>query len=109
MKEKQNYVKKEPIKEGDFVTAEFIKNQRPGRKPIIIVDGMIGFVSREYKGEFLQEHSVWQLEVTEVKENILVVMPVQKIKTPKQNLKEIDANMKVLAKKFTPIKGKTTK
>lgn len=103
MKEKVEY------RVGDIVTAEFVKNQKEGKKPIILVDGMVGFVDRTYRGQFLQEHSIWQFEITEIKAKSLVVMPIQNIKTAYQNLKEIDERMKDLAEKFTPVKGKTVK
>lgn len=102
MKEKREY------RVGDIVTAEFIKNQHDGRKPIILVDGMVGFVDSTYRGQFLQEHSVWQFEVSKIKESALIVMPIQEIKTAMQNQREIKQRMQELSEKYIVDRSKTS-
>lgn len=93
-------MKKQP-EVGDILTVEFVKNQRKGKKPVIIHEGMVGFVTRDYRGEFIEEHSIWHVEVIEVKDRTLVVDPVQVIKSAAANTKEINDRTKELGEMFS--------
>jgi hypothetical protein len=81
---------------GDIVAVEFIANKIEGRKPICLIDGCVGFINRTYKGQFIDEHSVWHVEVCQINENSMVVDPVQEIKTAFENIREIKQRMKLL-------------
>lgn len=89
-------MKKENYRVGDIKVVEFVKNQREGRKPVCMIDGIICFISREYHGQFIYEHSVWHVEINEIKDKVMIVNPIQEIKSSFENLREIDARMKEL-------------
>lgn len=93
---------------GDIVVAEFIKNHREGRKPVCMIEGKVCFIDREYKGQFVHEHSIWHVEITEIKNKVMVVNPVQEIKTAIENQREIKNKMKLLETKH-PTKHKNIK
>ena len=84
---------------GDIKAVEFVKNQREGRKPICMIEGCVCFIDRAYKGKFVQEHSVWHVEINEIKDRVMVVTPIQEIKTAFENNREIAQKMKLLATK----------
>lgn len=84
---------------GDIVVAEFIKNHRDGRKPVCMIEGKICFIDRNYRGQFIHEHSIWHVEIMEIKDRVMVVSPVQEIKTAFENLREINKKMKELQTK----------
>ena len=90
---------KENHRVGDIKVVEFIKNQREGRKPVCVIDGMICFISRNYHGKFINERSVWHVEIDEIKDKIMVVNPIQEIKSSFENLREINNRMKLLQTK----------
>lgn len=81
---------------GDIKVAEFIKNNREGRKPVCIIDGMICFIHRDYRGPFVHEYSIWHVEIDEIKDKVMVVIPVQEIKPAHENIREIKEKMKLL-------------
>lgn len=87
---------------GDIVVAEFVKNHREGRKPVCLIDGMICFINRDYRGQFIHEHSIWHVEIMEIKDKVMVVNPVQEIKTAMENKREIKNKMKLLETKHKP-------
>ena len=91
---------KKEHKIGDIEVVEFIKNHREGRKPVCLIDGMICFIDREYRGKFVHELSVWHVEVKEIKDKVMVVTPIQEIKTSFENQREINQRMKLLATKY---------
>ena len=97
-------MKKEKVEHriGDIVVAEFIKNHREGRKPVCLIDGIICFIDREYRGQFIHEHSVWHVEIVEIKDRVMVVNPVQEIKTAIENLREIKQKLEKLRIKHKP-------
>lgn len=97
-------MKKEKVERriGDIIPAEFIKNHREGRKPVCLIDGRICFIDRDYKGQFIHEHSIWHVEITEIKDKVMVVNPVQEIKTAMENIREIKQKMKLLETKHRP-------
>ena len=89
-------------REGDIVAVEFIKNQKDGRKPICLIDGIVCFINRTYRGQFIEEHSVWHVEICQINEKSMVVDPVQEIKTAFENKREIAQRLKVLATTHEP-------
>ena len=97
-------MKKEKVEHriGDIVVAEFIKNHREGRKPVCMIDGIICFIDRRYRGQFVHEHSVWHVEVMEIKDKVMVVNPVQEIKTAIENQREMKQKMKELQTNHKP-------
>lgn len=101
-------MKKEKVEHriGDIKVAEFVKNHREGRKPVCLIDGKICFIDRNYRGQFVHEHSVWHVEIMEIKDRVMVVNPVQEIKTAYENQREIKEKMKKLATKHAPKKTK---
>lgn len=92
---------------GDIVAVEFIANKMEGRKPICLIDGWVGFINRTYKGPFIDEHSVWHVEISQINEKSMVIDPVQEIKTAFENQREIKERMKLLAPKKEVKKPKT--
>lgn len=85
---------------GDIKVVEFIKNQRDGRKPVCMIDSIICFIDRNYRGKFIHEHSVWHVEINEIKDRVMVVTPIQEIKSSIENQREINQRMKVLETKY---------
>ena len=84
---------------GDIFAAEFVKNQRDGRKPVCLIDGIICFIDRTYRGKFVDEHSLWHVEVMEIKDRVMVINPVQEIKTAFENQRDTKERMKLLGTK----------
>jgi hypothetical protein len=95
---------------GDIKVVEFVKNRIEGRKPVCMVDGVVAFVDRGYRGQFIEEHSIWHVEINRVNERSLVVSPIQEIKTAFENLREIKERMKLLETKHRekPVVKKVT-
>lgn len=93
------YKKREP-EVGQILTVEFVKNQRKGKKPVAVHEGIICFINRTYRGEFIEEHSIWQVEVADVGNRNLVVDPIQIVKSAAANMAEINERTKKLGEKF---------
>lgn len=91
--------RKEP-KIGDIEVVEFIKNHREGRKPVCLIEGRICFIDRNYRRQFVHEHSIWHVEIMKIKDRVMVVNPVQEIKTAMENDREKKKKSKELAEKF---------
>ena len=86
---------------GDILAAEFIKNHRDGRKPVCLIGNKICFIDRNYRGQFIHELSIWHVEIIEIKDKVMVVNPVQEIKTAMENKREIKEKMKKLQTVYT--------
>lgn len=99
---KKQKVVKEPLRVGDIKSVEFIKNNVSGKKPVCIIDGIVCFINRTYRGQFIQEHSVWQVEICQINERTMVVDPVQEVKTAFENKREIAQRLKELETKHEP-------
>jgi len=102
-------MKKREYKIGDVVAVEFIKNHREGRKPVCMIEGMICFISRDYRGQFVHEQSMWHVEIIEIKDKVMIVNPVQEIKTKFENQRDIQIAMRKLQEKFSPKLAKKVK
>jgi len=76
---------------GDEIAVEFIKNQRGG-KPICRVDGIVGFINNKERS-FVAPCSTWMVRIDEIKEMCLVVTPLYKTKSAKENLAELSAKL----------------
>lgn len=100
-------MKKVELRIGDIKAVEFIKNNRDGRKPVCRIEGILGFIDRTYRGQFVREHSVWHVEIMEIKDRVMVVMPIQLVKSAMENQRDIAAAMKFLT--TTPEKTKHVK
>ena len=94
---------KEELRVGDVKPVEFIKNKFDGRKPVCRIDGVLCFINRTYKGPFIEEHSIWHVEISQINEKSMVVDPIQEIKTAFENLREINQRMKLLETKHKVI------
>jgi len=90
-------MKKVEIRVGDIEEVEFLKNEKGG-KPICKIDGVVGFITGKSK-DLITPRSVWLVEISEVNARSLTVTPFEKIKTPYQNLKEIDKSISQLVPK----------
>lgn len=93
---------------GDVVAVEFIKNHREGRKPVCMIEGMICFISRDYHGPFIQEQSMWHVEILEIRDKVMVVNPVQVIKSKYENQRDINITMRKLQEQYPTKKKHTT-
>jgi hypothetical protein len=87
-KEKRVYVV------GDVVPVEFLPNKIEGRKPVCLIDGIVCFINRSYRGQFIEERSIWHVEIAQINEKSMVVDPVQEIKTAFENKRDIKERMK---------------
>ncbi len=87
--------------EGDIIAVEFLPNKKDGRKPVCLIDGIVCFINRTYRGQFIEERSVWHVEIAQINEKSMVVDPVQEIKTAFENKREIDMRMKTLSDRFS--------
>lgn len=96
-------------KVGDILVVEFVKNNREGRKPVCRIDGMICFIDRNYRGQFVHEHSIWHVEIQEIREKVMVVTPIQEIKTAAENQRELKKRMDELHNQFSQVKKKYKK
>lgn len=102
-------VKKQELRIGDIKAVEFIKNQKEGRKPVCRINDIVGFINRTYRGKFIEEQSVWHVEICQINDKSLVVEPIQEIKTAFEHKREKAQLMKELEKKHTHVKPKHTK
>lgn len=93
-------MRKEERKIGDILAVEFIQNQKKGKKPICLIDGVVTFIDKGYRGQFIQERSVWHVEILQISERTMVVNPIQCIKSAGENLREISVQMQKLAEKY---------
>lgn len=91
---------------GDIMTVEFIKNQKKGRKPICLIGGKVAFINRTFREGFIQEHSLWQVELDEIHDRHYIVTPIQICKSAAENQKDISERMQELATKHTPERRK---
>jgi hypothetical protein len=79
---------------GDEVAVEFMKNKRGG-KPICRIDGIVGFINNKERS-FVAPCSTWMVRIDEIKEMCLVVTPLYKTKSAKENLDELAAKLNSL-------------
>lgn len=91
---------KKPIEVGDIHTVEFLRNEKGG-KPVCRINGVVGFITNDLQG-FVAPRSVWQVSVTKVSEKSLDVLPLFKIKTAWENLRDIDLAISALKKEKKP-------
>lgn len=95
---------KKPLSVGDVMTVEFLRNEKGG-KPICRLNGVVGFVSGEAK-VFIAPRSVWEVEVVKTSRKVAHVMPLFKVKTAWENLREIEAGVKSFEKPKAERKSK---
>ena len=95
---------RKPLSVGDVMTVEFLKNEKGG-KPICRLNGVVGFVSGEYPG-FIAPRSVWEVEIVKLDSKFAHVMPLFKVKTPWENLREIEGQIKQLERPKAERKAK---
>jgi len=74
---------KKVIVPGDEFTVDFIKNEKGGR-PICRVEGIVSFLNDNHRS-FIAPGSSWIVRVDLVKDKTLVVTPLVKVATPKEN------------------------
>jgi predicted RNA-binding protein with TRAM domain len=80
---KKEFLPKKPIEIGDEFTVDFIKNQKGG-KPICRIEGIVCFLDNSIK-DFVTPCSSWVVTITHINEKCMVVKPLLKIRTPKEN------------------------
>lgn len=79
------------IKVNDEITVEFIKNKRGG-KPICRIDGIVGFINNKERS-FVAPCSTWIVRIDEVKDHCMIVTPLIKTKTAKENIDEFSKRL----------------
>ena len=97
-------MKKEFVQVGDTTSVEFLANARGG-KPVCRVGNVVGFIDNKFE-RFVAPRSVWIVEVQEIKEKAAVVMPIVKVKSAWENLRDIDAKINIFLKKEKPARKK---
>jgi predicted RNA-binding protein with TRAM domain len=104
---KKEFVPEKPIEIGDEFTVDFIKNTRGG-KPICRIRGMVCFLDNTVK-DFVTPCSTWMVQVVAIHDTCMIVKPLYKVRTPKENeviLKEKLALLKpVKTEKHKEVKG----
>ena len=81
----------------DEFTVDFFKNERGIGRPICKVEGIVGFIDDSFK-EFVAPGSTWIVKVVCIKPKTLIVSPIIKIRTPKENFA-------IMAKKVEELKA----
>lgn len=97
-------MQKLPMNVGDEFTVDFIKNQRGG-KPICRIEGIIGFISNKEKS-FVAPCSSWTVRIDEIKESCLIVTPLLKMHTAKENIDNTNEMLEKLKSTHTPKQAK---
>lgn len=95
---------KKPLSVGDIMTVEFLRNEKGG-KPICRLNGVVGFISGEYL-KFIAPRSVWEVEVVKLSDKVAHVKPLFKVKTPWENLRDIEKGIKQFEKPKSERKSK---
>lgn len=93
---------KRKLEVGDVKAVEFRENKKPGRKPICVIDGIVGFITPDYHGEFIEAESLWHVIIKEIHDTTLVVDPLQILKTKAENVKDKNEALQALTNKFKP-------
>jgi hypothetical protein len=76
-------MKKVEICVGDEFTVDFMLN-RNGGKPVCRIEGMVGFLDKSVK-DFVTPSSTWVVSVTRIAETFVLVKPLYKVRSPKEN------------------------
>lgn len=88
---------------GDIFSVEFSENQkRPKGKPVCRVNGKIAFISNAYRGAFVNPMSVWLVEVLDIKQNIVIVEPIEELETAYKHQQDVNKMIKQLATQHAP-------
>jgi len=82
---------KKEIMIGDEFTVEFIKSEKPGL-PICRCDGMVGFIDKAEKGIFIPGQT-WVVSIVKVFDKFLIVKPLLKMTSRKDNQKDFQAKL----------------
>lgn len=64
--------------------ADFVKNSKGKGKPVARIEGIVAFIDDSVK-TFIAPGSTWMVRIVDVHEKHLIVEPIIKIRTPKQN------------------------
>lgn len=78
-------MKKDEIKVNDEFAVEFIKNKNGG-KPVCRINGIVGVINNNVKS-FVVPLSTWIVKVDQIHEKFVVVTPLVKTKSAKENIK----------------------
>lgn len=97
---------KEPYQIGDEFTVDFMLNKKGG-KPICRIDGIVCFIDNKVR-DFVTPSSTWVVAITGIQENCMVVRPLMKVRTPKENVALVSQKITELQKQKT-IKVRTPK
>jgi hypothetical protein len=87
---------KEDVFVGTVTSVEFLANAKGGR-PICRVGNIVGFIDSTFD-KFVAPRSVWIVEVQNVNEKTAIVLPIVKIKSAWENLRDIEKKINVFKK-----------
>ena len=93
MKEKK---KKVVIQIGDEFTVDFFRNQSGG-KAICRIEGIVSFIDDSYT-QFVHPGSSWIVQVTVIKPKTLIVLPLVKVRTAKENFALVETKLEEFKK-----------
>jgi hypothetical protein len=85
---------KKVISVGDEFTVDFVKNQKGG-KPICRIEGIVCFIDSSERS-FVAPCSSWVVCVKEIRDNFLIVTPLMKVRTAKENEQELQEKLEAL-------------
>lgn len=74
---------KTEIKIDDEFTVDFMKNEKGGL-PVCKVEGIVGFIGKGNLS-FVVPCSTWIVQVKQIEEKYLLVKPLIKVRSPKEN------------------------
>ena len=100
-------MEREEVEVGTVTSVEFLSNARGG-KPICRVGRIVGFIDNSYE-KFVAPRSVWIVEVVTINDKSAVVMPIVKVKTAWENLRDINRKIETLLKKDKPERKRKSK
>ena len=79
----------------DEFTVDFVKNERGFGKAICRIEGIVGFLEDPCP-VFVAPGSTWIVKVIEIKPKTLIVSPIIKLRSPKENYEIISKKLEGL-------------
>ena len=93
-------MEREEVEVGKVTTVEFLANARGG-KPICRVGRIVEFIDNACD-KFVAPRSLWIVEVSAINDKSAVVMPIVKVKTAWENLRDINRKIETFLKTDKP-------
>jgi hypothetical protein len=85
------------IKRSEFIREEIhFLTGRDGKIIGHASSGKIALISRDYKGIWVRDGDDWLCDIMREEEKMVIVMPVERIKSSEQNKSEIDQRLEKL-------------